>query len=451
MHLMFENVLKNLMLLWTGAYKTLNAGDEDYELPATVWDAIGEASAQAGDTIPYAFGPRPPNVATDKTSWTADLRSFWALYIGPVLLAGRFSHRKYYDHFVLLVRLIHRCLQFEITLGEVDEIWAGFVDWVTEYERIYYQLNPERLSACLLTIHALLHIADSIIAAGPVWASWAFPMERFCGSLQPAIRSRRYPYASLNRYVLDRARLSHIKQIYDLGDALRLGPTKLHGFYQGICIPGYRTCALLPPHPPPPTFGSLQAGLQNKIIGAFITRFSSTASSTRNALKNAVFEEWGRIKIMPDGDTVRASMLTGAASTRDACFVQYEALVDLNARSRNAAIQLIPRTFYGQLQQILVIDCPPIPNSTYSDRAPLIFAVIRTCDISEDHPVLDIHYYAKESTLDVVDVTTVQCLVGRLRDRGRWAIIDRSGSLSRALYADDGSGEEGEDAGGEAL
>ncbi|KAI0691672.1 hypothetical protein C8Q76DRAFT_585659, partial [Earliella scabrosa] len=57
----------------------------------------------------------------------------------------------------------------------------------------------------------LLHIADSILEAGPVWTAWAFPMERYCGSLQPAIRNRRFPYASLNRYVLDKARLDQIK------------------------------------------------------------------------------------------------------------------------------------------------------------------------------------------------------------------------------------------------
>ncbi len=47
-------------------------------------------------------------------------------------------------------------------------------------------------------------------------------MERYCGALQPAIRSRRFPYTSLNRYVLDRARLTHIKLLYGIQDALSL-------------------------------------------------------------------------------------------------------------------------------------------------------------------------------------------------------------------------------------
>lgn len=102
--------------------------------------------------------------------------------------------------------------------------------------RIYYQYNPDRLSACPLTIHALLHIADSILKAGPVWASWAYPMERYCGLLQPAIRSRRFPYASINRYVIDHARLQHIKLIYSIQQELSLKPPPRQ--MRGTEIPG---------------------------------------------------------------------------------------------------------------------------------------------------------------------------------------------------------------------
>ncbi|KIJ63231.1 hypothetical protein HYDPIDRAFT_59200, partial [Hydnomerulius pinastri MD-312] len=60
----------------------------------------------------------------------------------------------------------------------------------------------------------LLHIADSIEECGPVWTSWAFPMERFCGRLQPIIKSKRYPDASIARYLINDARLSQASLIY---------------------------------------------------------------------------------------------------------------------------------------------------------------------------------------------------------------------------------------------
>jgi len=87
---------------------------------------------------------------------------------------------------------------------------------------IYYQHDPSRVSACPLTVHALLHIADSIKAMGPVWCYWAFPMERYCGSLQPAIRSRRFPYASIDHYVVEDAQLTQIKIVYNCAEELAL-------------------------------------------------------------------------------------------------------------------------------------------------------------------------------------------------------------------------------------
>jgi hypothetical protein len=62
----------------------------------------------------------------------------------------------------------------------------------------------------------LFHIASSIQEMGPVWAYWAFPMERFCGDILPNIRSRRYPYKSIDHYVSARAHLSQIKLLYNL-------------------------------------------------------------------------------------------------------------------------------------------------------------------------------------------------------------------------------------------
>ena len=69
-----------------------------------------------------------------------------------------------------------------------------------------------------MTVHALLHIADGIENAGPVWASWAFPMERFCGSLQNATRNQRFPWASMTNYLISILQVYQIKNTYNLAD-----------------------------------------------------------------------------------------------------------------------------------------------------------------------------------------------------------------------------------------
>ncbi|THU94653.1 hypothetical protein K435DRAFT_578834, partial [Dendrothele bispora CBS 962.96] len=60
----------------------------------------------------------------------------------------------------------------------------------------------------------LLHIAQSIRDFGPPSCYWAFPMERYCGTLTPDIRSRRFPFRSLDRSVAEHALLTQIGLSY---------------------------------------------------------------------------------------------------------------------------------------------------------------------------------------------------------------------------------------------
>ena len=67
----------------------------------------------------------------------------------------------------------------------------------------------------------------------------------------------------------------------------------------------------------------------------------------------------------------------------------------------------------------------------------LLLASIKNCPI-ERHNDLDMHYYRNEDGyMEIVDISAIQCLVGRVFDRGWWTIIDRSGKLARAEAVED--------------
>ena len=55
MHLLFENVVKNLVNLWMGKFKGLDAGKEDYIIPAAIWKVIGQETVDAMKDIPATF------------------------------------------------------------------------------------------------------------------------------------------------------------------------------------------------------------------------------------------------------------------------------------------------------------------------------------------------------------------------------------------------------------
>jgi hypothetical protein len=100
------------------------------------------------------------------------------------------------------------------------------------------------------------------------------------------------------------------------------------------------------------------------------------------------------------------------------------------------------QTFYGRLQHIFVVHTPCTPALKVDSPTTIFLAALSTCKLDSTPSslnALDIHFYSSLSdALDVVDIVCLQCLVGRVPiDGGRqWAIIDRSGSLARAVFED---------------
>ena len=138
MHLVFENLIPNLIRHYTGDFKGLSAGVESYELSKSTWEAIGDAAVQSGDTIPSDFGAQMPNLYTERSSMTAEMWSTWIMYLGPILLQDHFSKAAYYDHFVKLSDLVHLCVSYEMSRSDVETVRVGFIEWVEEYERYVF-------------------------------------------------------------------------------------------------------------------------------------------------------------------------------------------------------------------------------------------------------------------------------------------------------------------------
>ncbi|KIJ59345.1 hypothetical protein HYDPIDRAFT_100865 [Hydnomerulius pinastri MD-312] len=147
-------------------------------------------------------------------------------------------------------------------------------------------------------------------------------------------------------------------------------------------------------------------------------------------------EQWGKVKRLDGGDTMHAAVLSGLREdSRDATYVRYETLVDQFARQPRRRPEYVMKTFYGRLAHIFTVSLPSSTSLHLSDSTIHFLAAIETCEIERSRADLDIHYYRKLGALDTVDITCIQCLVGRVRVGDQWAIIDRSGDLARAVYA----------------
>jgi hypothetical protein len=96
----------------------------------------------------------------------------------------------------------------------------------------------------------------------------------------------------------------------------------------------------------------------------------------------------------------------------------------------------------GSCNTCIASKAPSTPHLGISDPTSFVLAVINKCDSPTQHPTgLDIYLYSRLRGLDIVDIATVQSLVGRVSSNNRWALFDRRGDLARTTFADGEAGE----------
>jgi len=94
--------------------------------------------------------------------------------------------------------------------------------------------------------------------------------------------------------------------------------------------------------------------------------------------------------------------------------------------------------FYRQLQYIVVIPIPESNELQTKKPKSLCLVVIRSVDTDfpNAHGTPPILFYLQTGALDLVDVKCIQCVVGCIKDWGRWGLVNHSGPLAHAVFTD---------------
>ena len=98
---------------------------------------------------------------------------------------------------------------------------------------------------------------------------------------------------------------------------------------------------------------------------------------------------------------------------------QYSLLRDIHEKRPHVPSIFEPTEYFGQLKSILVVELPPRIVSSVVQPKTLVLAIISTRNTTTKTP-LKIPYYTepKSVTVSAVDVTTLMCLISRIKDRG---------------------------------
>ncbi|KAJ1299954.1 hypothetical protein OPQ81_002622 [Rhizoctonia solani] len=310
----------------------------------------------------------------------------------------------------------------------MDAICRGFAAWVEDYERFYYMDNPSRLRACTLPLHALLHIADDIEAMGPVWAYWAFPMERFCGALARASKSCHYPYSSINHRVLQVSQLSQIKLIYGLTEELDLEERRAN-IRRGTGYDEYPDLIFVKPF----RVQSIPRLLIGRIANYIATATGISQRTVQRALVGRHFEMWGKMQQLEksdDGDVTGGDLIRGAAmsrntnqTARNASHVRFYSRLSRWHWDTTQAIPVPDDILsYGQAEMFIIFGRSFFRCLAVLTQEPepchhrIILAVVSPFVQLGHHRDADLVEYRLTSGNyagpEVVDVTKIDCLVG---------------------------------------
>lgn len=93
--------------------------------------------------------------------------------------------------------------------------------------------------------------------------------------------------------------------------------------------------------------------------------------------------------------------------------------------------------FYGHTLKFIELTLPAdssssanTPEIEHNPSQTILLAVVETVKLVAQNQLGFPYYNCNEAgTIEVIDISCIDCVVGRVKERGRWAIIERPKSL----------------------
>lgn len=202
------NIMDAMLSLWRGSIPceaTDSKRNWDWALQLmdnNIWQAHGKLVALATKFFP-SFFHRPPRNPAEKLSsgYKATELYLYVFGLGP----GFFRQvlpKKYWRNFCKLVRGFRVIMQRSISGQQARDAHSYLIQFVEEYENIYYQRRADRIHFNRPCFHMVVHAPHEILRVGNAIHTDQFTMERAIGELGQNIRQPSNPYGALTQLAL---------------------------------------------------------------------------------------------------------------------------------------------------------------------------------------------------------------------------------------------------------
>ena len=181
MHLIY-NIGKDFLVLWKGLHAHFKPGDpdNDFIISREGWKVIDAELCELGKGTSQSWFGRRPRDTSKFENWKAEeFKTFFLIY-APVVLEGHIFP-KYLEGVKMLSSLFDLCFRPQLTKEDLERISSGALLFFNHFENDYFKFIESRARLCKSTIHALLHLAETVRRCGPLVLCNQFDMERING------------------------------------------------------------------------------------------------------------------------------------------------------------------------------------------------------------------------------------------------------------------------------
>ena len=217
MHLVSLNLSDLILGLWRGQIDR-DPQDNNIWYWATLkdrnWEAHGKMVADTKQYLPSSFD-RPPRNPAEKINSGYKAFEFlnYVFGVGPGLFIY-FIPQAYFQNYCKLVRATRLLQQRKISKLQIFEAHRLLLEFVLEFENLYYRQATARIHFIRQSVHLLLHLAHETSRTGPLITYSQWTMERTIGNLGQEIKQHSNPFANLSERGARRCRVNAITWMF---------------------------------------------------------------------------------------------------------------------------------------------------------------------------------------------------------------------------------------------
>ncbi|KAL7291599.1 hypothetical protein TKK_0014639 [Trichogramma kaykai] len=186
MHVLPLGIVRQITEYW------LNSKNKDYTLSVEQKNRVD--SHLSSIKVPSHLS-RFCRSINDRKFWKSREWENWLLYYSLPIISDFWQMKEFADHWSLIVEAAHLLMKDEIQEDEVLKANYLLKLAVAETERLYGE------DAMTYNIHQLLHIVQSVINWGPLWAHFGYPFENGNGQLLRVVHAAKGVINQMCRHI----------------------------------------------------------------------------------------------------------------------------------------------------------------------------------------------------------------------------------------------------------